>query len=36
MQILWWMEDCDNTSDKGILVKEKPYKNNLDEIRIFR
>lgn len=27
VQILLWMDGCDNASDRGIVVEEKPYKN---------
>lgn len=35
VQILWWMDGCDNASDRGILVEEKSYKNGPNEIGIF-
>ena len=35
MQILWWMDGCDNASDRGTLVEEKPYRNGPDEIGVF-
>ena len=34
VQILWWMDGCDNASDRGTLVEEKPYRNGPDEISI--
>ena len=33
VQILWWMDGCDNASDRGTLVEEKPYRNGPDELR---
>ena len=35
VQILWWMDGCDNASDRGTLVEEKPYRNGPDEIGVF-
>lgn len=35
VQILWWMDGCDNESDRKVLVEKKPYKNGPDEIGVF-
>ena len=35
VQILWWMDGCDNASDRDTLVEEKPYKNGPDQIGVF-
>ena len=35
VQILWWMDGCDNDADRGILVERKPYRNGPDEIGVF-
>lgn len=35
VQIIWWMDGCDNESDRAILIEEKPYKNGPEEIGVF-
>lgn len=32
VQILWWMDGCDNVSDRETLVEEKPYRKGPDKI----
>ncbi|SHJ35323.1 TrmO family methyltransferase domain-containing protein [Lutispora thermophila] len=35
IQIIWWMDGCDNERDRAMLIQKKPYKNGPDEIGIF-
>lgn len=35
VQILWWMNGCDNETDRNLLVEKKPYKSGPDEIGVF-
>lgn len=35
VQILWWMDRCDNATDRSVLVEEKPYKKGPEEIGVF-
>lgn len=35
IQVLWWADKCDNTSDRSTLTEEKPYKKGLEEIGVF-
>lgn len=35
VQILWWMDGCDNLTDRGTLVENKPYTKGPDEIGVF-
>ena len=33
--IIWWMDGCDNETDRAIRIQKKPYKNGPDEICVF-
>lgn len=33
--IIWWMDGCDNETDRAMLMEKKPYKNGPDEIGVF-
>ena len=35
VQIVWWMDGCDNETDRAVLIEEKPYTKGPDEIGIF-
>ncbi len=35
VQILWWLDGCDNEKDRTTLVEKKPYKKGPDEIGVF-
>lgn len=35
VQVLWWMNGCDNENDRGTLVEIKPYAKGPDEIGVF-
>lgn len=35
VQVLWWMDKCDNPRDRGTLVETKPYRKGPDEIGVF-
>ena len=35
VQIVWWMDGCDNETDRAVLTEEKPYTKGPDEIGIF-
>jgi tRNA (Thr-GGU) A37 N-methylase len=35
VQVLWWMDKCDNPRDRGTLVETKPYKKGPAEIGVF-
>lgn len=35
IQVLWWMDACDNLIDRANLVEEKPYKKGPEEIGVF-
>lgn len=35
VQIIWWMDGCDNESDRATLTEEKPYTNGPDKIGVF-
>ncbi|HHV30388.1 TrmO family methyltransferase domain-containing protein [Acetivibrio mesophilus] len=35
VQIIWWMDGCDNETDRAMLIQKKPYKNGPDEIGVF-
>ena len=35
VQVLWWMDKCDNPRDRSTLVETKPYKKGPDEIGVF-
>ena len=35
VQVLWWLDKCDNPRDRGTLVETKPYKKGPDEIGVF-
>lgn len=35
VQVLWWMERCDNPKDRGTLVEEKPYVHGPERIGVF-
>ena len=34
-QILWWMDACDNPSDRATLLEAQPYKHGPDELGVF-
>lgn len=35
VQVLWWMDGCDNAKDRTTLVERKPYKKGPDELGVF-
>jgi tRNA-Thr(GGU) m(6)t(6)A37 methyltransferase TsaA len=35
VKIIWWMDGCDNETDRATLLEKKPYKNGPDEIGVF-
>ena len=35
VQILWWMDKCDNPRDRGTLVETKPYRKGPEKIGVF-
>lgn len=35
VQVLWWMDGCDNEKDRSTLVESKPYTKGPDEIGVF-
>lgn len=35
VQVLWWMDQCDNPRDRGTLVETKPYRKGPDAIGVF-
>lgn len=35
VQVLWWMDRCDNPAARGTLVEKKPYVKGPDEIGVF-
>ena len=35
VQVLWWMDGCDNTKDRATLVEQKPYIKGPDELGVF-
>ena len=35
VQIVWWMDGCDNETDRAVLTEEKPYTKGPDEIGVF-
>lgn len=35
IQIIWWMDGCDNETDRSMLIQTKPYKNGPDELGVF-
>lgn len=35
VQVLWWMDACDNDRGRGTLVEKKPYAKGPDEIGVF-
>lgn len=35
VQVLWWMDDCDNPNDRSTLVEKKPYVNGPERIGVF-
>ena len=35
VQVVWWMDGCDNESDRSILVESKPYRHGSDELGVF-
>lgn len=35
VQVLWWMDGCDNPDDRRILVEKKPYAKGPDRIGVF-
>lgn len=35
VQIVWWMDGCDNESDRAVLTEEKPYTKGPEKIGVF-
>lgn len=35
VQVVWWMDRCDNPDDRGTLVEKKPYVNGPERIGVF-
>ena len=35
VQILWWMDKCDNSKDRTTLIEKKPYTKGPEEIGVF-
>lgn len=35
VQVLWWMDGCDNAEARATLVERKPYRKGPDEIGVF-
>ena len=35
VQVLWWMDGCDNPNDRSTLVEKKPYANGPERIGVF-
>ncbi|HHU70664.1 MAG TPA: SAM-dependent methyltransferase [Clostridiales bacterium] len=35
VQIVWWLDGCDNETDRARLIEKKPYKNGPEEIGVF-
>jgi RimJ/RimL family protein N-acetyltransferase len=35
IQIIWWMDGCDNKTDRAILMQKKPYRNGPNELGVF-
>ena len=35
VQVLWWMDRCDNPDDRGTLVEKEPYVNGPERIGVF-
>ena len=35
VQILWWMDACDNPSDRAVLLEAKPYTHGPGELGVF-
>lgn len=35
VQILWWMDKCDNPKDRATLIEKKPYTKGPEEIGVF-
>jgi len=35
VQVLWWMDGCDNPQGRGTLLEKKPYAKGPDEIGVF-
>ena len=35
VQVLWWMDKCDNPQDRGTLVETKPYAKGPGELGVF-
>lgn len=35
VQVLWWMDGCDNQDDRGTLVERKPYVKGPEEVGVF-
>lgn len=35
VQVLWWVDGCDNDKDRGTLIEKKPYVKGPDEIGVF-
>ena len=35
VQVLWWMDGCDNPKDRSTLVEKKPYVKGPEEIGVF-
>lgn len=35
IQVMWWFSECDNQSDRNVLVETKPYRNSPDVLGTF-
>ena len=35
VQVLWWMDGCDNPRDRGTMVEKKPYTKGPEELGVF-
>ena len=35
VQVLWWMDGCDNPKDRATLVEQKPYTKGPNELGVF-
>ena len=35
VQVLWWMDQCDNLDTRSTLIEDKPYVNGPDKIGVF-
>ena len=35
VQVIWWMDGCDNPKDRATLIEQKPYTKGPDELGVF-